>query len=162
MDFGAMRGAFAARLGGERYRRFLAELDGCRARGRLRHWMQEVWDDFVRDHPEWGMAFPELLKAFRVCAVHGDELVPAAVRMVSPELQVPYTDEHHAVWGRTFPHAYADLPADVPFPTVIREMFVCPACQVARAEWERDHEPPELRPGPWPAGDGCGQLDFLR
>ena len=42
--------------------------------------------------------------------------------------------------------SYAVLPANYPHPTRMVEEFLCPACQVARAEWSRTNTPPELTP----------------
>ena len=117
-----------------------------RSRGRLKFWMQEAWDGFAREHPEWTLTFDELATVFRVCRVHRCELTPATVRLVGAGVPIRDSDAYHTVWSGQFPHSYAELPPNYPHPTRMFETFLCTACQGARAEWSRTNVPPELAP----------------
>jgi hypothetical protein len=146
MDVEALRTAFAAHLGTEQFRKFVFELDGCRGRGRLKFWMQEAWEGFVRGHPEWAMAFDDLQRVFLVCRVHRCELTPATVRLVGASVRIRDSDAYHTAWNGQFPHSYAELPADFPHPTRMVETYLCPACRAARGEWSRTNTSSELVP----------------
>jgi len=146
-DVEALSTAFAAHLGDEQFRKFVFVLEGIRySGGRLKYWMQEARDRFVSKHPEWALTFDELLTVFQVCRVHRCELTPATVRLVGASVRILDSDAYHTAWNELFPHSYAVLPADYPHPTRMVEGFLCPACQVARAEWSRTNTPPELTP----------------
>jgi hypothetical protein len=146
MDVEALRAAFVGHLGDEQFRKFIFELDVCRSRGRLKYWMQEMWDGFARGHPEWALTFAELAAVFRVCRVHRCELTPAVVRLVGASVRIHDSDAYHSAWSGQFPHSYPDLPDDYPHPTRMFETFLCPECRAARAEWERTNTTPELVP----------------
>jgi hypothetical protein len=76
MDAEAVRTAFRSFVGEPRYRRFVRAVNTIDRRlGRMRYWQEADWSRFARRHPGCAMPFEAILEAFRVCEVHGGELV---------------------------------------------------------------------------------------
>lgn len=100
MDVGELRQAFAAFLGDERFRQFVAA--GWR-RGRLRYWQEQEWRRFCSDRPGFDVSLSELESVFRVCEVHGDELRAAEVQQLHG--CVEHAQDYLDTRDRLFPYA---------------------------------------------------------
>jgi hypothetical protein len=135
-----LRNAFAAFLGDERFRKFVAT--GWR-RGQLRFWQQQEWDRFCVARPDLKTSLEELQVALRVCELHGDELQPDEVALFPG--CIDYAKEYIETRSRLFPHA-ATAPIStegVPMEGDRIAVWYCPSCRRAEEKWSaRRSRPP--------------------
>jgi hypothetical protein len=128
-----LRKAFAAFLGDERFRKFVAT--GWR-RGRLRFWQEQEWRRFCAARPEINAGLEELEVALRICHVHGEELQHDEVELFHGCMD--YAPDYWEGRNRLFPHASTG-----PVSTEGRPMqgdgvavWYCPSCRAAEAKWK--------------------------
>jgi hypothetical protein len=72
----ALATRFLAFCGRERFRRFVLQLiRGCRRKGRLMFWQEELWAAFAEIQPDGiPLSFEAISEALRVCPVHDQPL----------------------------------------------------------------------------------------
>jgi hypothetical protein len=133
VDAAAVRQALAAFLGEERLRKFVRQGVG---RGRLRFWQEQEWGRFTAAHPEFAVGLEELAVALRVCALHGQELLPDTVEVFHGCRD--YADWYIEARNRLFPYAASDpwSTEGAPFEGDRIGVWYCPTCRQAKAEWE--------------------------
>jgi hypothetical protein len=134
MDIAAFREAFAAFLGGDRYRKFVGQLHWS---GRLRYWQEVVWGQFVAAHPEFSCGVEELRQALRICELHGCELQPDEVEVFHGCLD--FADWYLKAEARLFPNA-ANRPISTegrPIQGNTARVWFCADCRAAKAAWRR-------------------------
>lgn len=131
-DLVAMRRAFAAFLGDERFRKFVQQR---RAHGRLRYWQEQEWSRFIAAHPEFSVDLDELAIALRICHLHGDELQEDTAEVFHGNRDL--TQTYVEVRNRLFPRAAQDVVSTEgrSFEGDRIAVWFCPTCQAARAEW---------------------------
>jgi hypothetical protein len=132
----ALRQAFAVFLGDERFRKFVRQ--GFH-RGRLRYWQEQEWDRFTANHAEFAVGMEELEVALRICELHGQELLPDTVEVLRG--CVDYADWYIEARNRLFPHAALGPVSteDAPFENERVDVWYCPGCRQAEAEWQESH-----------------------
>jgi hypothetical protein len=120
-------------LGDERYRTFVRQLAKS---DRMRYWQEQAWAEFVRAHPEFAADVAELRTALRICELHGDELLPDTVLVTDgcADWARPFVEARN----RLFPHAacWPVYTEGAPIEDVGSNVWYCPACRKALAEWE--------------------------
>jgi hypothetical protein len=134
-----LRKAFAAFLGDERFRKFVAT--GWR-RGRLRFWQEQEWRRFCAARPEINAGFEELGLALRICEVHGDELQADEVELFHG--CIDYAQDYIETRNRLFPHA-ATGPVSTEGATMQGDrigVWYCPSCRTAEDKWSRRRKRP--------------------
>jgi hypothetical protein len=134
METVELRRAFAAFLGEERFRKFVA------TGWPLRFWQEQEWGRFCSAHAELAPGLDVLEVAIRICHVHGDELQPDDVEVFNG--CIDYARDYIDVRKRLFPRAGND-----PFSTEGRPVqadrvavWYCPACRAAKAQWHARRE----------------------
>jgi len=129
----ALRKALAIFLGNERFHKFVKE--GVRG-GRLRYWQEKEWFRFVAVHQEFAVSLDELALALRICELHDKELLPDTVEVFHG--CIDYADWYTEARNRFFPHAASDSwsTEGAPFEEDCIEVWYCPVCREAKAEWE--------------------------
>jgi hypothetical protein len=135
-----LRKAFAAFLGEERFRKFVAA--GWR-RGRLRFWQQKEWHRFCAARRDLKATLDELEVALRICELHGDELQPDEVALFHG--CVDQAKQYIETRPRLFPHAaIGPISTEVaPIEGDRIAVWFCPSCRTAEAKWSaRRSRPP--------------------
>lgn len=130
----AFRQTLAAFLGPDEYRKFVRQ---ARRAGRLRFWQEGVLERFFAAHPHLRLGRDELLVAFRVCEVHGEELLAGTVEVIDGH--VDYTDDYTRAKRDRFPNAVTGpfYTQGGPSPGPVVEVWYCPACREAETEWRQ-------------------------
>jgi hypothetical protein len=148
VDAAELRLAFGAFAGADRFRAFVRALNVAPVSlTRLRFWQEELWAAFVSADPRWPADFAVAREAFRVCELHGCELVRDAVPAPTGQIQWRHTQSPDS--------GSPDLPPDfAAFPyagwgvdplawsgagTTLMEVWYCPECRRLRAMWEAEH-----------------------
>lgn len=128
----ALRRAFSAFLGEERYRKFFRQ--GLK-RGKLRFWQELEWKNFTEAHPEFSIDFEELVKVLRYCVLHEEELQPDTVGVFRGCRD--FTREYELALVERFPYASNDewSTEGMPFEGGRVDVWFCPACRSAKAAW---------------------------
>jgi hypothetical protein len=148
MDATAMRRAFAAFAGEDRFRSFVRALNKAPVSlNRLRFWQAKLWAAFVGIDPRWPADFAAVRDAFRVCEVHGAELLRDAVHAPAGQIQWLHTQSPDSGWPNppaefaTFPYPGwgVDPAAWTGAGTRLMDVWYCPECRRLRAAWEAEH-----------------------
>src|SRR5215475_3770994 len=88
MDAHDVKTAFRKFAGEERFRKFVrAVSQRCPGKGRLFFWHEQLWREFVASAPGAPTSQDEILKAFRICDVHGCDLEPPPDSDSPPEIR---------------------------------------------------------------------------
>jgi hypothetical protein len=129
-----LRKAFAAFLGEERFRKFVA------TGWPLRFWQEQEWHRFSSTHPELASRLDLLQVAIRVCELHGDELQPDQVELFHG--CIDYAQDYIDTRDRLFPHAANDPVSTEGTPTQGDHVAVwfCPGCRAAKQQWNARRE----------------------
>ena len=131
----ASRIAFKSFLGDELYNTFIEK--GYDRHGELRYWQQKEWERFIAVHPEFAISPGDLALAFRVCHLHGIELLRDSSMTYSDDFP-NLSDEYVKARNQHFPHAAVDCvegrPPDCDLEGM--EVWYCPSCREAFAKWE--------------------------
>lgn len=103
-----VRSRFRRFAGDARFARFIAAVHGFAGyRGRLRHWQEQLWTDFISANPDCSMTHDELCAVFRICELHGCDLQSKRVPVV--EGCVDFAPEYIHDRIERFPHASPDV-----------------------------------------------------
>lgn len=148
MDGAEARRAFVASAGDERFRAFVRALNAAPVSlTRLRFWQMDLWAAFVKADPRWPADFAEVREAFRVCEIHGDELVRDSVHALASQILWRHTQSPDC-GPRTYPRAFDAFPhpgwgvdpvANSRGGTRLTDVWYCPECRRLRAAWESEH-----------------------
>jgi hypothetical protein len=134
MDSDAVRSAFRSFVGEPRYRRFVRAVNTIDRRlGRMRYWQETDWSRLTRCHPEYAMPFGAIPDAFRVCEVHGGELVEGP----TPVWYGHFRDEFMKERDTLFPWAMILGDSDHRWFRRGDPLYFCRECQEAARPWYR-------------------------
>ena len=135
-----VRAAFAAFCGVDQYRRFVRVLNPTpRGPDRLMYWQEALWEGFAFGHQDLKRpTFADLRDMFRVCDVHGTELLRDAVPIVYGGAE-PSADFSRAA-DLEFPFAQTELRVRCALPGPnATEVDYCTDCRIAKAAWMAAH-----------------------
>jgi len=124
-----LRKAFAAFLGVERFKKFVA------TGWPLRFWQEQEWRRFSSTRPEPSPGPDVLQVAIRICELHGDELQPDQVELF--HVCMDYARGYIETRNRLFPHANTGPVSDegAPIQSDRIGVWYCPTCRVAEGNW---------------------------
>jgi hypothetical protein len=126
MDINEVRVAFREFAGEVRFRKFVrAVSQRCHRKERLFFWQEQLWGNFVCTVPRAARCPDEILRAFRICDVHGCELEPTPTNDALAEIRD--TPEYGQALETLFPLAAG-------------RYFVCPRCRFERQQWISEHD----------------------
>jgi hypothetical protein len=126
MDVNEVRTAFRKFAGEERFRKFVRAVSRrCPEKGRLFFWQEQLWGGFVSTVAGVGTHQDEILRAFRICDVHGCELEPPPTNDAPTEVRD--TPEYGQALHTLFPLAAS-------------RYFVCRQCRFDRQRWISEHD----------------------
>lgn len=91
----------------EQYRKFIEVFNrSARAKDRLLHWQQKLWNSFAAKHEESNqLSFADLVSVFRICHVHFMPLVDRQVKIAWDMIDVVYSPEYENALMNHFPYA---------------------------------------------------------
>ena len=123
-------------LGDDRFCKFLRAMPRSSEGTRLRYWQQDVWDAFVLLNPDCSPNYEELVGIFRICELHGEELVQYQVPVFNG--CVDYTKEFWETRRQHFPNAALDRISTEgrAIEAVSGTMWVCNRCEEIRQQRE--------------------------
>lgn len=101
-------------------------------RGRLRHWQEQLWTDFIAANPDCQLSHDELCVTFHICELHGCELQSKSVPVVDG--CVDYAQEYERDMIELFPHAAREFVSTEGRPKTSNRELVsyCPECDAVR------------------------------
>ncbi|TWT34484.1 hypothetical protein [Blastopirellula retiformator] len=133
-DAAEIRQLFREMLGDAQFHKFLVAMPHDVTGQKLRYWQQEAWEQFQTNYPAIRLTFPELVAIFRICQLHGSELVQKQVKVFQG--CVDYAHEYWEQRRKLFPNAPLPL-----FSTEGRTMqkqstaiWYCPECERVERE----------------------------
>ena len=125
----ALRKAFAAFLGEERFFKFVRR----GVKPRLKFWQEQQWEAFLTANSHIQADMADLEIALRICEVHGSELQPCTVETFDGCILL--SQDYLQARSDLFPHAALDR-IMVPSGTAQQmASWYCPACRVRATEW---------------------------
>ena len=128
-----IRARFKRHSGDERYAKFIKAIHFfAKFHGRLRHWQEILWGDFIATNPECHMSHDDLCATFRICELHGCELQCKTVPVVDG--CVDYAREYERDMVEHFPHAARDFVSTEgrPKQSNREQIWYCPECDAVR------------------------------
>lgn len=134
-DSAALRNALAEYLGEDRFRKFVRA--GLK-HGELRFWQHQEWNRFLAAHENLAIGIEELVVALRYCELHGQELRLDSVSVFHGYRD--FTDQYNRAMIDVVPYAAEDWSTEgMAFHGSRIDVWYCPACRAAKAEWESMH-----------------------
>jgi len=125
-----LRQQLAKFLGEDRFRKFVRQ--GIEPR--LKYWQERELELFFSANPAASRDPEDLLRACRICEVHGVELESTMAR--TTEACVLHSPSYLSAKAELFPHACLDLVMVAPGSPQEIQAFFCPACRVASGAWQ--------------------------
>ncbi|KAF0179072.1 MAG: hypothetical protein FD161_1565 [Limisphaerales bacterium] len=121
LDATEIRGSFREFVGADRYRKFVRSINrGCRRKGRLFFWQEELWHKFVTNGRGAPTGEETVMDIFRICDVHDCNLT--TLLRNDPPLEIRDTPEYDQAFETNFPFASGgDL--------------ICAVCRSERSRW---------------------------
>ena len=128
-----IRSRFKRHAGNEPFSKFIVAIHRfAQCRGRLRHWQEILWSDFVATNADCQMSHEDLCATFRICELHGYELQSQTVPVVDG--CVDYAREYERDMIERFPHATRDFVSTEgrPKKSSRETIWYCPECDTVR------------------------------
>lgn len=146
MNTADIRQTFEDFCGTSRFVKFVDEVQAfvCET-GRLRFWQEQLWAKFYAscsgDLPSTG-DIPDLIELFRICPLHRVELQLDLLRPV-PHMPPSYAAAYMYACNTLFPYAREECYVGRhDRGSTFIEVFYCPRCRRAKAEWLSHDELP--------------------
>ena len=134
-----LRSRFKQHVGDERFSKFVVQVHQfAQYHGRLRHWQEILWGEFLASNPDCQISHEHLCATFRICHLHGCALESKTVPVVDG--CVDHVREYERDMVEFFPHATRDFVSTEGRPKESNRevIWYCPKCDAVRetSQWK--------------------------
>lgn len=127
-----LRETFKMFLGPQRFRKFI---NNGYLFERLKYWQEQEWAKFIKIHPEFAVSPQEFESIFRICELHGDELLPGIVGVFRGCRD--YASWYVEALDTLFKNANDDSISTegAEYSREHFDVWYCPTCRQVKADW---------------------------